>query len=167
MACCPAALRLRGPTGRMPDGRSGKRRATRQNTGAESVSRASVAAPGKIPVQNLYPGQVSRRPAKYRRRICSPGKAFTPPPGNNARSGSLTYQLFEQCKGLFHSLLADHKSTQLACCPAALRLRGPTGRMPNGRSGKRRGTRQNTDAEFVARVRRLRRHPGITPVRAA
>ncbi|QFG76388.1 hypothetical protein DMB90_00830 [Raoultella planticola] len=68
-------------------------------------------------------GHASRHPAKYRCRICSPGKAFTPPHGNNARSGSLTYQLFEQCKGLFHSLLADHKSTQLACCPAALLAR--------------------------------------------
>ena len=58
-------------------------------------------------------GHASRHPAKYRCRICSPGKAFTPPHGNNARSGSLTYQLFEQCKGLLHSLLADHKSTQL------------------------------------------------------
>ena len=46
-------------------------------------------------------------------RLGSPGKAFTPRPGNNVSSYRLTHQLLEQRKGVFHTILADHKSAQL------------------------------------------------------
>ncbi len=67
-----------------------------------------------MPLCALLPGAAQGAcPGYCRLRSGSPGKAFTPRPGNNLISSRLTHQLLEQSKSIFHAILADHKSAQL------------------------------------------------------